>query len=136
MTSNSPSSQSGAIPGVLAARCIAAASPTMLPAVFESAQRMPFISHSSAIRRISHRLVRFDLDRRMLFDFPQRVELIARHRLLENFHTMIGQTLGQTNGSLRVIGFVGVDLDEDIVSNGFSHRRDAGKILFNLPAYF
>ena len=40
-------------PGVLAARWTAAASPTMLPAVFDSAQRMPLASHSSAMRRTS-----------------------------------------------------------------------------------
>ena len=61
MTSNSPSSHSGAIPGVLAARCTAAASPTMLPAVFDNAQRMPFISQSSAMRRTSPMLPTFGM---------------------------------------------------------------------------
>ena len=45
----------------------------------------------------------------MLFHFPERVELIARHRLLEHFDAVIGQSLGESDRCLGVIGFIGVD---------------------------
>ena len=50
----------------------------------------------------------------MLLDFPQRIELVARHRLLENFDAQIGQSFRKSNGVLGIVSLVGVDLDKDI----------------------
>jgi hypothetical protein len=165
ITSNSPSSHSGEIPGVLAAKWTAAASPTMLPAVFDNAQRMPFISHSSAILLTSPMLPTFGMPvliestMRFLiticasatvrtdwsasisigecfFDFPQRIELVARYGLLENFHTMIREALGQSNCGLGVISLIGVDFDEHVIADCLTHSGDTGQILVYFAADF
>ena len=69
----------------------------------------------------------------MFFHFPERAELIARHRLLKDFHAMVGQALGKTDRSLGIVSFVGVDLDKDIIADGFAHCSDTGQVLSILP---
>ena len=70
----------------------------------------------------------------MFFYFPQRVELITRHRLLENFHAMIRQAFSQANRGFGVIGFIGVDFDEYIIANRLTHGGDTGQILVYFAA--
>jgi len=80
-------------------------------------------------------LIRLDLDRRMFFDFPQCIELIARHRLLKNLYAVVGQSLRQSDGGLGVIGFVGVHLDEHAATHRIPHRCHARQILVDLSAH-
>ena len=102
-----------------------------IPVLIESTMRS--LINVGGIGDGAHRLVRFDFDRRMFFNFPERVELIARHRLLEDFHAVIGQALGKTNRSLGIVSFVGVDLDEYIIADGLAHFGDTGKSRSILP---
>src|SRR6185436_15838671 len=70
----------------------------------------------------------------MLLDFPKRIDLVSWHGLLENINAMIGQTFGQADRRFGIIGFIGVDFDEDIVADSVTHRGDPREILLYFAA--